>query len=62
MFNLKSGDKDICDSDSTIWHGDFSYIRSIKWCDFVKNAETYIEASYKRQKNIDNYDIHVNLN
>lgn len=61
MFNRKSADKRICDNGSTIWRGESSYIRSVKWCDFIKNAESYIDASYKRQKDIDNYDIHINL-
>ena len=61
MFNRKSADKRICDNGSTIWRGESSYIRSVKWCDFIKNTESYIDASYKRQKDIDNYDIHINL-
>ena len=55
MFNRKSADKRVCDSGSTIWRGEFSYIRSVKWCDFIKNTEAYIDASYERQKNIDDY-------
>lgn len=61
MFNRKSADKRICDSGSTIWHGEFSYIRSVKWSDFIQDTESYIDASYKRQNDIDNYDIHVSL-
>ena len=26
-----------------------------------KNTETYIDASYERQKDIDNYEIHIKL-
>ena len=61
MFNLKSANKRVCDSGSTIWKGEFSYIRSVKWEDFIKNTEPYIDAAYERQKNIEDYDIHVNL-
>ncbi len=61
MFNRKLGDTRVCDTGSTIWRGEFSYIRSVKWCNFIKNTESYIDASYKRQKDIDNYDIHINL-
>ncbi len=61
MFNLKSADKRVCDSGSTIWKGEFSYIRSVKWEDFIKATEPYIDAAYERQKNIEDYDIHVNL-
>ena len=61
MFNLKSANKRVCDSGSTIWKGEFSYIRSVKWEDFIKNTEPHIDAAYERQKNIDGYDIHINL-
>lgn len=61
MFNRKSADKRVCDSGSTIWHGESSYIHSVKWSDFINNTELYIDASYKRQKNIESFDICVNL-
>ena len=61
MFNLKSADTRVCDTGSTIWHGEFSYIRSVKWSDFIVSTESLINAAYERQKNIDDYDIHVNL-
>lgn len=61
MFNRKAGDKHVCNTGSTIWRGEFSYIRSVRWCDFIKNIESYIDASYKRQKDINNYDIHIKL-
>lgn len=61
MFNHKSGDKHVCNTGSTIWRGECSYIRSVKWGDFITRTESLIEAAYKRQKNIDDYEIHVNL-
>lgn len=61
MFNRKSGDTRVCDTGSTIWRGEFSYIHSVKWCDFIKATDPYIDASYKRQKDIDSYNIHINL-
>ncbi len=61
MFNRKSADKRVCDSGSTIWRGESSYIRSIKWKDFISNSESHIKTAYERQKNIDSYNIHVNL-
>ena len=61
MFNLKSADTRVCDSGSTIWRGEFSYIRSVIWSDFTANTEAHIDAAYARQKNIGDYDIHVNL-
>lgn len=61
MFNPKSADTSVCDSGATIWRGEFSYIRSVKWDDFIANTEDHIDAAYTRQKNISDYDIHVNL-
>ena len=59
MFNRKSEDKRICDVRSTIWRGEHSYIRSIRWSDFIENPETYITAAYERQKHIEDFDIHL---
>lgn len=61
MFNLKAAKKTICKSGLTNWHGESSYIRCVRWSDFNKNTESYINASYERQKNIDDYDIHIKL-
>lgn len=61
MFNYKSGDTYVCDSGATMWRGEASYIRSVKWCDFIADTDVYIEAAYTRQKNISDYEIHVNL-
>ena len=61
MFNRKSVDKRRCDNRSTIWLGDYSYIRSVRWRDFIENPTTHIDAAYDRQKHIEDYDIHVAL-
>lgn len=56
-FNLKNATKKSCDTGSTIWYGDCSYITAVKWCDFKSDYNKYIDAAYERQNNIDNYDI-----
>jgi hypothetical protein len=61
MFNYKPAKTDTCKNGLTNWHGEASYIGCVRWNDFIKNTESYIDASYKRQKDIDDYDIHVNL-
>ena len=61
MFNRKEANKQICNSGLINWRGEFSYIRSVKWCDFIANIEKHIDAAYVRQKNISDYDIRVNL-
>ena len=56
-FNLKDANKKVCDTGSTIWYGECSYIKAVKWSDFISNYSTYIESASKRQDNIDDYEI-----
>lgn len=56
-FNLKDASKKVCDTGSTIWYGECSYIKAVKWSNFIKNYSTYVESACERQDNIDNYDI-----
>lgn len=57
-FNLKDASKKVCDTGSTIWYGEYSYIKAIKWSNFIDNYSTYIESACQRQDNIEDYDIH----
>lgn len=57
MFNIKDHDYDICKNNSKIYHGDDSYIFSVKWEDFVKKPEHYIQKAYDIQSKIDQYRI-----
>lgn len=61
MFNYKYGNTSVCNSGATMWSGEASYIHSVKWCDFIANTDYYIDAAYARQKNISDYEIHINL-
>lgn len=56
-FNLKDANKKTCDTGSTIWYGEFSYIKAVKWSDFINNYSTYIDSACERQDNIDDYEI-----
>ena len=56
-FNLKNPNKKICDTGETIWYGEYSYIKAVKWSEFIKNYSTYIISACERQDNIDDYDI-----
>lgn len=56
-FNLKDANKKVCDTGSTIWYGECSYIKAVKWSDFISNYSTYMESACKRQDNIDDYEI-----
>ena len=56
-FNLKDANKKTCDTGSKIWYGEFSYIKAVKWSDFINNYSTYIDSACERQDNIDDYEI-----
>lgn len=57
MFNIKNPNTNNCDDGSVVYHGDCSYIDSVKWEDFIKDPEKYINKAYDIQENIDLYDI-----
>lgn len=57
MFNIKKPNTNSCDDGSVVYHGDSSYIVSVKWEDFIKDPESYIEKAYSIQDNIDSYTI-----
>lgn len=56
-FNLKNPNKKICDTGETIWYGEYSYIKAVKWSAFIKSYSTYIKSACERQDCIDDYDI-----
>ena len=57
MFNEKAPNKDSCDDGTTVYHGDSSYITSVKWDDFVSDVDKHINKAYELQEKIDNYYI-----
>ena len=61
MFNLKDANKKDCEDGSTIWYGDSCYISSVKWEDFIKDKEKYIDKAYEIQDKIEDYDIHKDV-
>lgn len=56
-FNYTKKKKYACDKDKEIWQGTCSYIEAVKWCDFKKNINFYIDKAIDCQDNIDDYDI-----
>lgn len=58
-FNLKKANKRDCNNNSNekIWLGDCSYIKAVKWEEFIKNMDKYIDESYERLEHIENYNI-----
>ena len=57
MFNIKRPNKKDCDDGSTVYYGDSSYMTTVKWEDFIKGPETYIDKAYDIQSKIEQYDV-----
>lgn len=61
MFNVKSADKKYCDDGSTVYYGDSSYMITVKWEDFIKDPESYINKSYDLQSQIEKYEVYKEI-
>lgn len=46
-----------CDNEDTIWSGTCSYIEAVKWSNFIKDYQKYVDSAIERQNNIDEYTI-----
>jgi len=57
MFNSNTCYRGSCDNGESIWRGNYSYLSSVKWCDFVRAPDQYIEKAYDIQRNLDDYSI-----
>lgn len=57
MFNIKRPNKKDCNDGSTVYYGDSSYMTTVKWEDFIKNPESYIDKAYDIQSKIEQYDV-----
>jgi hypothetical protein len=61
MFNVKSADKKDCDDGSTVYYGDSSYMITVKWEDFIKDPESYINKAYDLQSQIEKYEVYKEI-
>lgn len=57
-FNYKKGQNRKCDSGNIAWTGKTSYIKAVKWCTFVDSIEHHINEAYDRQNEVDQYELH----
>ena len=56
-YDVKKQEHHISDIGDIVYHGDSSYILSVKWKNFIGNPTQYIEKAYKIQNSIEQYDI-----
>lgn len=57
MFNVKSSDTYLCSNGSTIFRGDFSYIPSVKWQDFIISPNTHLNKAIELRDKKEQYNI-----
>ena len=61
MFNKKEDRVERCENGRTIHYGNSSYIRIVKWCDFIDNIDYHIGyAEFLRACSKD-YDLHISV-
>lgn len=57
-FNIKQPHRQFCSQCSDYhYRGNVSYIEAVKWCDFVKGPNFYINSAIDRKNNVDDYKI-----
>jgi hypothetical protein len=62
MFNEKSPTTSLCSNGSIVYHGDYSYIQSVKWDDFKASHNTYLNKAVELRDKLDSYNITKNIN
>jgi hypothetical protein len=61
MFNLKKPDTSLCNG-QTVHKGEYSYIKCVKWDEFIKNINGYIATSDGIKDKKDDYEITKQIN
>lgn len=60
-FNYKNAVTRKCTQGDTIYHGECSYIKAVKWSDFISNYQSQITDACNRQDNVDNYELYKDI-
>ncbi|MER0498637.1 TIR domain-containing protein [Aeromonas hydrophila] len=63
MFNIKQPTFSDCTDHipNTVYIGESSYIKSVKWCDLIININSYLNSVITIRENIDRYNIIKNI-
>jgi len=57
MFNAKELNKKECEDGTIVYYGDSSYIKVVKWEDFIDDIDFYIDKAYELRDRIDEFNI-----
>lgn len=63
MSNIKDPTYNNCGNHGTgrVYLGNFSYIHTVKWEDYIKDANKHIQISYEINEKIEEYNIHKTI-
>ena len=61
MFNQKNPYTEIING-RKVYFGDYSYMYTVSWIDFINNMDFYLNQANDLRDNISEYNIHINVN
>ncbi|PIE77875.1 MAG: hypothetical protein CSA15_10730, partial [Candidatus Delongbacteria bacterium] len=61
MFNQKKPNTYPCNG-QMVYKGEFSYIKCVKWSDFIKDIDKYVEIAMEIKNNCEDYVITKQVN
>jgi hypothetical protein len=60
MFNVKNPSRSVCNG-KWIYNGDYSYIESVKWDDFIENPTKYIDKAIELRDRKAEFELRKNI-
>lgn len=57
LFNEKSPNRKYCNSGSYTYYGDYSYMKLVKWDDFISNMTYYVESANSLREKQNDYNL-----
>ncbi|MBN8706185.1 MAG: TIR domain-containing protein [Bacteroidetes bacterium] len=60
MFNVKNPNRSVCNG-KWIYSGDYSYIDSVKWDDFIENPSKYIDKAIELRDRKEEFELRKNI-